>query len=96
MISEYAAWRLIAKERAIFPRRFRRAGLCYQVMNLYERGIIDQPLAKWMLSRIYHRMPFNEKTGRFAVHAYHRADRRWAHEARILAAIWLSLESANA
>lgn len=83
---------MIARERVTL-RRFAKAGLCYQVMNLYERRVIGQPLAKWMLSRIYHRMPLNEQTGRFAMHAYRKKEQRWAQEARIIAALWFALEA---
>lgn len=91
-MTEYGAWREIARRRAE-SRRYVKHGLCYQIKELHVEGKIDTALAKWMLCRIVAHLPVR-RNGTKHIHAY-AADvpSREANAGRLLAALLFAEES---
>lgn len=87
-MTERQAWRWIALRRAHDYRRYARHGLCFQVVEMRNQGQISTRQAKWMLARLMNHVD----AGR--LHAYDRTvPRPDATGGRILAALWMALES---
>ena len=101
---EDAAWRHLARQytEPLPPRRFdfdnplpemepTRRGLCYAVMSLYIHGRID-----WkMYGRMRHRLDQFVPIGTYAYESDRASNDDFAanREARVLAALWLTLDS---